>query len=81
MVHFLQQRTKHLTVKILGFLTVHVAYVTEYLEMHFYVCVREKCTILIITFVWVSRFNKSVKKFKRSHCFITPQTLLGIRLL
>lgn len=41
MVHFLQQRTKHLTVKILGFLTVHVADVTEHLEMHFYVKERE----------------------------------------
>lgn len=30
MVHFLQQGTKHLTVKILGFLIVHVADVTEH---------------------------------------------------
>lgn len=41
MVHFLQQRTEHLIVKILGFLTVHIADVTEQLEMHFHVCERE----------------------------------------
>lgn len=33
MVHFLKQRTKHLTVQILGFLTIHIADVTEHLEM------------------------------------------------
>lgn len=33
MVHFLKQRTKHLTVQILGFSTVRIADVTEHLEM------------------------------------------------
>lgn len=33
MVHFLKQRTKHLTIQILGILTVHVADVIELLEM------------------------------------------------
>lgn len=62
MVHFLQQRTKHLTVKILGFLTVHIADVTEHLEMHFYE--RENCVILMLTFIWVSKFDKYVKSFR-----------------
>lgn len=33
MVHFLKQRTKHLTIQILGILTVRVADVIELLEM------------------------------------------------
>lgn len=47
MVHFLKQRTKHLTIQIVGILTVHVADVTELLEME---RERENCTVSMLTF-------------------------------
>lgn len=47
MVHFLQQRTKHLMAKILGFFLVHTADVTEQLEMHFHVYERALWNFMI----------------------------------
>lgn len=65
MVHFLKQRTKHLTIQILGILTVHVADVIELLEMQRErEKERENCTGLMLTFFWISKFDKCVKSFR-----------------
>lgn len=70
MVHFLKQRTKYLTVQILGFLTVRIADVTEHLEMQRgkeregeREPERENCVILMPTIIWVSKCDKWVKSF------------------